>query len=78
MQFSNMTTLTNTVNINELPLPFSGLVIDHVYKEFKTKEKRITALKDVFFNVADGEFVCIVGASGCGKSTLLNLVLCQH
>ena len=24
--------------------------------------------------VAEGEFVCLVGASGCGKSTLLNLI----
>jgi NitT/TauT family transport system ATP-binding protein len=28
----------------------------------------------VSLTVADGEFVCIIGASGCGKSTLLNIV----
>jgi NitT/TauT family transport system ATP-binding protein len=31
-------------------------------------------LEDVTLDVAEGEFVCLLGASGCGKSTLLNLV----
>lgn len=34
------------------------------------------ALKDVTFQVEDGEFAAIVGPSGCGKSTLLSL-LCK-
>ncbi len=32
------------------------------------------ALRDVSCTVAEGEFICIIGASGCGKSTLLKLI----
>jgi NitT/TauT family transport system ATP-binding protein len=35
---------------------------------------RIEAVRDVTFDVAPGEFVCLIGPSGCGKSTVLNLV----
>jgi len=33
-----------------------------------------TAVKEVNLEVADGEFVAVVGPTGCGKSTILNLV----
>lgn len=50
------------------------LRIRNVSKSFGHGRDLVTALTDVSLDVAEGEFVTIVGASGCGKSTLLNLV----
>lgn len=36
--------------------------------------KPLTVFDDVHFNIARGEFVCIIGHSGCGKSTILNVI----
>ncbi len=33
----------------------------------------VLAVHDLTLEIAEGEFVCIIGASGCGKSTLLNM-----
>ena len=35
---------------------------------------RVTALKNLDFEIYDGEFVSVVGQSGCGKSTLLKVL----
>ncbi len=49
-----------------------ALEIRNLCKHFDNNEQ--ATLKEISLDIADGEFVCIVGQSGCGKSTLLNLV----
>ncbi len=48
--------------------------VKNIRKSFGGEENRQQVLKGVSFDVADGEFVVILGASGCGKSTLLNIL----
>src|SRR5919204_76791 len=52
----------------------SKLAIENVSKSFTGASGPVLALDRVSLNVAEAEFVCIVGASGCGKSTLLNII----
>jgi NitT/TauT family transport system ATP-binding protein len=42
--------------------------------EYAGGDRKVVALRDVSFAVAESEFVCVVGRSGCGKTTLLNIV----
>jgi len=55
-------------------IPPSKLAIENVSKNFRSASGPILALDRVSLNVAEGEFVCLVGASGCGKTTLLNII----
>lgn len=50
------------------------LRVKNIEKTFKTKNKSLTAIKNISFDVKQGEIVAIVGTSGCGKSTLLNII----
>ncbi|MEQ3554339.1 ABC transporter ATP-binding protein [Pseudonocardia nematodicida] len=52
----------------------SAVELRGVGKTFGTGAGAVTALDGIDLQVADGEFVCVLGASGCGKSTLLNLL----
>jgi len=45
-----------------------------VCKVFGAGTRRVTALENICLDVAEGEFVTLVGASGCGKSTLLRTI----
>ena len=48
--------------------------VTNLSKVFRTEEIETTALNGVSFEIADGEFVAIMGPYGCGKSTLLNIL----
>jgi nitrate ABC transporter ATP-binding subunit len=50
------------------------LVIDGVSKVYPTPKGPYTVLDNISLEVAEGEFICVIGHSGCGKSTLLDLV----
>src|SRR5438067_1041828 len=55
-------------------VPPSKLAIEEVSKSVQSASGTVLALDRVSLNVAEGEFVCLVGASGCGKTTMLNII----
>jgi len=50
------------------------LVIDNLSKAFSSGGKELPVLANVSLQVAQHEFLSIVGASGCGKSTILRII----
>lgn len=52
----------------------SLLEIDKLKLIYHSKQGENEALKDISFEVKEGELVSIVGPSGCGKTTILSLI----
>ncbi len=50
------------------------LQVRHLKKNYHTLDGEIEAIKDISFQIDEGDFVAIVGPSGCGKSTLLSIL----
>ena len=49
------------------------VTFDNISYTYHTNEGETTAVKDVSFTIADGQFVSVIGPSGCGKTTILSL-----
>lgn len=41
---------------------------------YQSADGEVEALKEVSFDINEGEFISLVGPSGCGKSTLLSII----
>lgn len=64
-------------NIKEKPLNSPhNLLVDIREKKYENKNysSHNSAIKNMQFDVPQGQFCCLVGPSGCGKTTLLNLL----
>lgn len=48
-----------------------SIKIEGISKRYDTG---LLALDNIYLEIGDHEFVCILGPSGCGKSTLLNII----
>ena len=52
------------------------LQMQHIYKNYINGSIEVPALKDINFEIEEGEYVGLMGPSGSGKSTLMNIIGC--
>lgn len=49
------------------------LKVEHLYKSYQTGKTKYEVLKDVCFEVREGEFVAVMGPSGSGGHVKIRL-----
>lgn len=52
------------------------LNIQNIYKNYGKEPMIVPVLKDVSFEVVQGDYIAIMGPSGSGKTTLMNIIGC--
>jgi len=50
------------------------ITVDRLVKRYGSGHGTVEALREVSFEIPEGQFVSVTGPSGCGKSTLLGLL----
>ena len=50
------------------------LEVKNICKTYQARNGEIEALKNISFDIKEGEYISIIGPSGCGKSTLLSII----
>ena len=50
------------------------LEVKNICKTYQAENGEIEALKNINFDINEGEYISIIGPSGCGKSTLLSII----
>ncbi len=47
-----------------------------IVKQYQLGEEAVTILKEIDLDIAEGEYLSVLGPSGSGKSTLMNIIGC--
>ncbi|MFW5936138.1 MAG: ABC transporter ATP-binding protein [Candidatus Hadarchaeota archaeon] len=50
------------------------LTLENVWKIFRIGAEEVHALREVYLDIDEGEFIVVLGPSGSGKTTLLNII----